>query len=442
MDSETHMAENGLATDLHLSRRAVLLGLIGALAATQVAACGGSSGDAPPLLRDDLARDQVDAHAPIASASAGVAAFGHQLCLASAAPGGNWVASPLSIACAFAMARVGAGGATASQIDHVLGLPATGRDAAFNAITRQLGTVDVPPARSTTDHKPGQSPASPVICLGNALFVQKGQQIGAAFLRTLATQYGTGARTVDFTSGTALAQINAWVRQQTADRIPELFDNLAAETRLVLANAVYLKADWALPFDEGPTTRESFTRAGGATTTVDMMATDGRFRYAAGPGWQAVELRYAKSDLAMWIMLPAGGGSPADMLDPRLLSTVSNALATTDVNLAIPRWDFATDVDLGTVLPRLGLTAPFRRDADFAGISPGLFISQAVHRANITVAEWGTEAAAATGLTFEMSGRTPAQVTLRADRPFAFTIVGGPLRVPVFMGTVADPSAT
>lgn len=60
----------------------------------------------------------------------------------------NWVASPLSIALAFAMARVGALGATAAALDKVFGYPTSGRDDAFNAIIRSTETVSVPPPAS------------------------------------------------------------------------------------------------------------------------------------------------------------------------------------------------------------------------------------------------------------------------------------------------------
>ncbi len=281
-----------------------------------------------------------------------------------------------------------------------------------------------------------------MVSLGNALFVQKGQPIGADFLDTLAAQYGAGARPIDFASSQAAAKINAWVRHQTGGRIPKLFDDLDPSTKLVLANAVYLRAEWAQPFDVDDSQPSAFTRADGGSATVTMMRTDGPFRYATGPGWSAVELPYTKSDLAMLIVLPTPGGAPTDLLSPHVVAAVEAALAPVhpSMDVYLPRWDFATDLDLAAQLPRLGLTAPFG-NADFSGIAPGLSIGQAVHRANITVGEHGTEAAAATGIAVATSGRVPLNVVFRADRPFAFTIVGGPRRVPLFMGTVGQPTA-
>jgi hypothetical protein len=88
----------------------------------------------------------------------------------------------------------------------------------------------------------------------------------------------------------------------------------------------------------------------------------------------------------------------------------------------------------------LGLTAPFAADADFSGIAAGLFISQAAHAANITVDEWGTEAAAVTGIAMALSAPPQPNEVFHADRPFAFAIVGGSDGIPLFIGRVSDPA--
>jgi serpin B len=88
------------------------------------------------------------------------------------------------------------------------------------------------------------------------------------------------------------------------------------------------------------------------------------------------------------------------------------------------------------------MEVPFGAGADFSGMLPGVWIDQAVHRANITVDEWGSEAAAVTGLGFAVSAPPPPDVTIRADHPFAFAIVDTNTRTPLFIGHVADPTAT
>jgi serine protease inhibitor len=422
--------------------------LAGAVIAVLVAACGTGDpgsvpGEASVLRAAGVEREAPPADAPVDATVQGMTAFGYDFYRVSAEPASNTVVSPLSIATAFAMARVGAGGQTADQIDAVLRYPPDGVHAAFNAITRELVTESGPPPRTSpaAARTPGES-APPVLSMTNGLFVQEGKRLQDEFLRILASQYGAGAQAVDFTSPEAIEIIDAWVREQTADRIKKLFDELGPETRVVLANAVYFKADWALPFAEYPTTTESFTRADGSTVRAPMMHLQGDLRYATGDTWQAVELPYADSSLAMWVLVPTGQTTPGELLAPETFTDVATRLTPGQVDLSMPRWDFATDLDLIPPLEELGMEVPFHPGADFSGMLPGVWIDQAVHRANITVDEWGTEAAAVTGLGFDESGPPPPDVTIRADHPFAFAIVDTNTRTPLFIGHVADPTAT
>jgi serine protease inhibitor len=372
----------------------------------------------------------------------GITAFGHDL-YPQAATGGNVVYSPLSIALALAMARAGAGGTTAAQIDSVLHFPADQRDAAMNALTQALATRDTaPPVPSpVASRSAGSPPEDPILTIANGLFVQQGQPIGAPFLRTLAADYGTGVHTVDFGSSSATDEINSWVRTQTAQRIQQLFDSLNPATRLVLANAVYLKADWAIPFAEQPTSNAPFTKADGTKITVPTMHQNGTLGYAKADGWQAVSIPYAGGTLAMWVIVPTGSTPLASLLAPSTMSSIAAELKQTYLTLSLPKWKSTTNLDLGAALQSLGMTSAFSPNADFSGIYPGLFISKAVHRATITVDEWGTEAAAVTGLAFAAGARQAPSLTVNVDHPFAYAIVSVPTNAVVFEGSVADPTA-
>ncbi len=416
--------------------------LMASLAAGLVAAVGGCGGAAaiPTLTAKGVSRQQPAPGAPVAEVAAALDGLGYRLATSAFPDSGNAVLSPLSIGYAFAMARAGAGGETAAQLDQVLGFPPSGLPDAFNAITRQLVTADVPPAPAK--RKNGEQLPT-VVCVGNALFPQRGLPIGDQFLRTLAAHYGAGVHPVDFAGGKATPVIDRWASQQTAGRIRKVFDSLPGDTSLVLANTAYLRADWDRALFAGePVTTEPFTRTGGSSVGVPMMHGQDDLRYAAGDGWQAVEVPYAGGRLVMRVLLPtAPGRSPGSLLAPQVMSSVSASLHTENVALSLPRWDFASGLDLVPALEKLGLTVPFTPAADFTGISPGLYVAQAVHRANITVDEWGTEAAAVTALGFATAGRPPAKVQLTVDHPFAFAILHAATGVPLFMGQVADPSA-
>jgi serpin B len=434
------------------SRRSLLLAAGAALAAAQIG-CGRQQqvrtlpgGDM--LTAADVTRAEPSEAAPIGPVVAGMTDAAYRL-LRADATAANWIASPLSLACAFAMARVGARGSTAEQLDEFFGFPTRGRDDAFNAITARLVTGHVPsrPIDSATvsSRKPGDPPAPPTVSLGNALFLQNGFRVGAAFLDALAADYGSGVHLVDFTKPDATDALDAWVSAQTADRITKLFDSLDPATKLVLANAVFFQGDWVAAFDPTMTQPTMFTRSDRTSTSVPMMHKAGTFRYGTVRGAQVLELPYAKGPYAMWVMLPAPGTSPDDMLTPAAMAASAASLDTTRVDVYLPRFDYATNIDLAGTLKSLAVTAPFSRAAaDFSGIARDLYIGQAIHQANVTVGEYGTVAAAVTAISMmPTSARAPgAMPVFRADRPFAFAIVGDDHHVPLFVGRVTEPSVT
>jgi serine protease inhibitor len=396
-------------------------------------------GEPEALTLTGVSRQPAAADAPVDATVAGLGRFADQFRAAVFERGQNAVFSPLSIGYAFAMLRAAAAGQTAAQLDRLFGFPG-GVHQAYNALTGQIVTAAGPPPRvapgATRD--PAKPPAPPIVAIANGLFLRSGFRPSEAFLRILAEQYGAEAQAVDFGSDQAAQVINAWVRQQTAGRIDRLFDSLAPDTVTVIANAVYLKADWQHPFGEGATRQQPFRRADGSTVQVPMMhpLKMSDLQYAAGTGWQAVELPYARGELAMWVLVPAGDQAPDRLLAPEVLDAARSSARPAGVDLAMPRWDFGTDVDLLAVVGRLGLTDL----GDLPGIAPDAFVGAAVHRANISVDEWGTEAAAVTGLRVTLSAGPQPEVVVHADHPFAFAIVHRATGTPLFLGQVADPT--
>jgi serine protease inhibitor len=234
---------------------------------------------------------------------------------------------------------------------------------------------------------------------------------------------------VDFDSGDAAHAINAWVRRQTAGKIKQAYDPATRGDLLVLANTVYLHADWASPFTE--TDEEPFHASDG-TVDVPTMRLTADLPYASGDGWESVDLPYADGDLVMRILLPAAGGDPAELLRPAATATAAQPRR---LELHLPKWTFSSKADLR----QLGPPELFGPDADLNGIIPGATITQAEHQAYIAVDEKGTEAAAATTFAIATSGEVDPPTVVRVDRPFAFAIVHRPTGIPLFVGRVTHP---
>jgi serpin B len=365
--------------------------------------------DLPPLLRAGDARQPPLPGTPTARLAESITGLGHRM--SATTPDGNWVASPLSVTYAYGMVRAGARGHTAVALDELYGLPGDRLHPTLNAIGAAVESGDV--------------------SIANGLFLQQGFTVGAPFLRTLATQYGTGVHPVDFSTPEVSDVVNGWVSEQTHGRIPRIFQWQPGVVA-VLANAIYLDADWARPFGGvHPTTPAAFTTAAGPVT-VPMMQQIAEIPYAEGDGWQAADLAYRDSDLVMRILLPAPGRDPVELL-PRT-GEIGAAMRAVPVDLRLPKWESRSTVDLSEVGP-----PELYQGADLSGIAQGVWISRAVHEAWIRVDEEGTEAAAATSISIAVSAQVPPDIRLHADRPFAYAIVHKPTGVPLFMGRVADP---
>lgn len=439
-------------------RKLALLGLAAALA---TAACAGgslegtgtTSGEvlSPPpeaamLVASDVERSDTEAPAGDVAAVAGEdPAFGAALLAAlGAGSDANLAVSPLSIRLALAMTYAGAEGETATQMAEVLGydLPGDRLHAALNALDRAIED------RTATFPGEGGEERSIEVSIANALWGQAGFPIRQDFLDTLALNYGAGLRVVDFATAAEAARqsINDWVAAETNDRIPELIPQgvLDAQTLLVLTNTVYLLADWALPFDSQATADGSFARLDGSTVTVPLMHQLTSTDYAAGDGWQAVDLPYVGGEVSMLVVVPEEGRYEEVAARAAVLfGEARAALASADVQLALPRFEFRTQASLPETLRSLGMVDAFVPGAaDFTGISAegALFISDVIHEVFVSVNEAGTEAAAATAVVVGR-GAPPVPVELSVDRPFLFWLYDRATGSVLFMGRVLDPAA-
>jgi serpin B len=402
-------------------------------------------------------------------AAAAINAFGldlYQRILADGTldPSQGAVISPTSIVLALAMARAGARGETAAQMDSVM--RSAGADTlapAMNALDRALAS------RSGRFDVYGQegSGGDVLVKIANAPFAQEGMPLEQAYLDILASRYGAGVRLVDYRTDPDGARkvVNAWVKKQTAGRIPDLLGkpDVTTLTRLVLVNAMYLKAPWLNPFEATATKPGRFTRADGSRVSVPMMG-EARCQgiglcdlpYAAGAGWRAVELPYVGDALAMTLIVPDNLAAFERGLTSQTLTRMVGALRTEppgttnvvyNVHVTMPRFGIESRADLADALIAMGMPLAFDVEtADFSGISPiafetGLYIKKVIHQANIDVDEKGTEAAAATAVVMATGGGPGTrEIVFKVDRPFLFLVRDVPTGAILFMGRVVDPS--
>ncbi len=433
------------------AKLAALLSLVLVCAACTGAASPGGGATSPggdtaspggdiALARANVARASADPTDALAAGRA-LDAFGIDLYRAVAAGQTNMVFSPASITLALAMARAGARGDTAAEMDAVMHAVASDDHPGWlNALDAALA------ARSGTFKDQGGADLQVTLRIANAPFAQRGMPLEPAYLDALGARFGAGLNLVDYATQTEKARtlINAWVDGQTEHRIAELLvpGVLTPDTRLALVNAIYLKAAWQTPFPVDATKAGTFTRADGTTAQVPFMATTASLRYASGDGWRAVEIPYVGGSLAMTVILPDDVVAFERTLSADTIATITGGLADAQVALAFPSFGIETKAELGPILAALGMPSAFDDRADFSGITKAerLVISNVIHQANIDVDEKGTEAAAATAVVMRETAIAADPITVRADRPFLFALRDVPTGSILFLGRVGDPS--
>ena len=368
----------------------------------------------------------------LADLTRGNTAFAFDLYRTLAQSDGDLFYSPHSVSLALAMTYAGARGETERQMAETLRflLPQERLHLAFNALDLALASRGAGAA--------GQDAASFQLNIANSVWGQKDHEFVAAFLDVLAEQYGSEVRRADFRRAPeeSRVRINDWVADETEARINDLIPPGAIEptTRLVLANAIYFNAAWQLPFDERATAPGPFHPLGGGYIEASMMRQEGRFGYAHGEGYQAVELPYDGGEVAMAILLPDEGSFSEfeGLLDASMVDGVLEDLETRRVLLTMPKFEVRASFGLAGTLEAMGMPNAFdERAADFSGMDGTscfagddecLLVADVVHQAFLSVDEAGTEAAAATAATVGITRASAEPVTLTIDRPFIFLV--------------------
>jgi serpin B len=375
--------------------------------------------------------------------------------------GANALLSPYCIQSALAMTFAGAAGDTRAEMARVLHYAGDERalHQSFAALQAALEEVRQRTTALAEKAKQRGGPSEPVtLTVANRLFGQQGFEFRPDFLALTRQTYGVALLPLDFLHHPDAARhdINTWVEEQTRQRIRDLIppDGVDQTTRLVLVNAIYLKAPWLREFPAGGTAPAPFYVRGTTATDVPTMMRQARFGYAHRDGFTVVTIPYSGEDLQFLILLPDGQNGLAALekkLTPNMLAAAARP-EPTDVRLYLPKFKLEPPLfRLTKVLQGLGLHSAFDQppgSANFDRMAPRkagdyLFISEVFHKSFLALDEQGTEAAAATAVAMALRGAAPGNpappIEVRVDRPFLFAIQHRPSGACLFLGRMTDP---
>ncbi|MCD6051769.1 MAG: proteinase [Verrucomicrobia bacterium] len=394
-----------------------------------------------------------------AAAAQAVNALGVQLLTLATTPGENALLSPYSIQSVLAMAYAGAEDETWAEMQRVLHYPEDKWELhdSFAALQTTLETLAEETQANSELSGKRDSEGGFILRTANRLYGQEGFGFRQPFLSLLREKYGTTLQAMDFGRDPAGAAniINDWVSERTEGRIlnviaPEVLSEL---TRLVMVNAIYLKAEWEDRFAKDRTKPETFFVRGQSPENVPTMYQLASFGHRKESGFRVVALPYIGNEVQFLILLPDARDGLAEMEKrvTRDLLMSCRGLPPGAVHLFLPKFELDTPVyELNEVMKDFGLKQAFDEpagSANFEGIAPRvgndyLKLSNLLHRAYIKVNEKGTEAAAATVAMMTLGGLVelpPGPIEVRVDRPFLFAIQHKASGACLFMGRVVDP---
>lgn len=357
---------------------------------------------------------------------------------------GNLFYSPFSISTALAMTYAGSDSTTRDEIRRVMHFgPNT---AEFHRSYGSYYQALMPDGESKVE-----------LNIANRIWIQDRLQVERDFSTITSRYYNAKAEGANFRikPEEERVRINKWVEEQTRDRIKNLLKPgvINGDTRMVLTNAIYFKADWESRFEEENTKRERFWTSKNRSVKHPLMHMEAGVNFYQNSDFKLMSLPYNDDKYAMVMLLPTKKAGLADLeqeLDWKEVSGLMwqnlNNGYRQNVKITMPRFKFDAEVDASGILRDMGMQISFSKNANFSNmtVQERLKISKVVHKAFIEVNEEGSEAAAATAVVMAeiVSAGRPKRVPLefKADHPFLFFIVDREMQSILFMGRMSDPS--
>jgi serpin B len=365
--------------------------------------------------------------------------FGWKLYAEEADPANNTFFSPYSISTASSMLFAGAAAQTKSEMQTALEF--TGDGEAFHQARNSVALALDARNRAATADQNAQT-----LRVVNDVWLDPSFHPLPAFLDTLSAYYGASTFLAPFQTNPEAARlaINDKVARDTEDLIDDLLPEHSVDgAAMVLTNALYFKARWANEFAKALTADAPFSAQSGATVQVPMMHTTLTTGQVVSDAYAAVAVPYDQSQLELVAIMPALGTFDAlvSSLDAATVERIAGELEPAAVELSFPKLSIEAAVPLKNRLLALGMRQAFDpTSADFSALTDGsIFISDAFHRATISIDEEGTVAAAATA--FAGIGTSAANVIIPIvlDHPFVFFVRDVETNALLFVGHYANP---
>jgi len=356
-------------------------------------------------------------------------------------PSQNVIISPVSIFLALSLLYHGSDRSTKTELEKFLDLDPA---AASGLNTRLL----------LRDYAENKEKLNTTIELANIIFADDTLNIKENYQKDLEHSLLSGVEKVDFSDVFPTSKvINDWVEKKTESLITDLIspEVISENTRLIVLNAIYFKANWKYPFEKYETLKSAkFDVTEHSDVEVDMMFKSDSILYQSNTRLQSdiVSLPYEDENFQMMVFLPFDHNEKSIQ---NLISELSNvdfseiyeSLTEETMDLFLPKFSLGFKSELVSALKRNGVNNMFNpTDADFSKISEEqLSVSNILHETKVEVTEEGSEAAGITGAVLDLRTVITDTLVVNLNRPFIFAIHDRKNNIPLFIGKVVNPSS-
>lgn len=343
----------------------------------------------------------------------------------------NMIFSPLSIKYALKILNEGSVGNTKVQIENVLGK---------QNVTKYSNT-------------------SQVMSLANGVYIRDTfyKEVKEDYIKTLNEKYNAE---INYDSFNNANNINNWIEEKTLGIIKNMLRDETVQNpdnKMILINALAIDMEWEDSFDSKSTKGADFYMEDGSTinaTTMYLKTYSDSISYYKNRDITALTMNlksYYDTQLEFVAIMPDENLSDyienfsTDKLDNIIEKSTLASKTRNGVYILIPRFSMDYNLELKNDLIELGITDAFdEKLADFSMISDrNLYVSDALHKANIDFTEKGIKAAATTVIymTCEASIMEAKPVEININKPFLYVIRDKNTGEIWFLGTVYEPNS-
>ena len=344
----------------------------------------------------------------------------------------NTMISPLSVSLALAMVYNGTEGETKTQMEQML------HKGSMSSEDLNQSYKDL--VAGLTSHDPKVE-----LSISNAIYYRNTFSVKDLFITTNQNYYQAEVEPLDFSNETeTLNTVNGWVKTNTKGKIDKIIEQVKPESVMYLLNAIYFNGKWTYQFETSKTMNLPFTKEDKTVVQVPTMSIENPFNYYSDQNFEMLEMPYGSGKYSMLLFLPETGKNTNDvisLLNPESVNDWLEQMTEVKKEVFLPKFEFAFKNSLVDELQALGMSDAFNdAKANLSGISAEaqLVISEVMHKSYIKVDEVGTEAAAVTGITIDVTSVGPDN-SFRADHPFVFAIREKDTQAILFIGKVMDP---